>query len=58
MKQILVLLNGLNLPAIYVSEADPEGLKQVNATLPAGLPPGKVKLRLECAGNVSGPHGR
>jgi uncharacterized protein (TIGR03437 family) len=56
MKQVLVLLNGLNLPAIYVSEKpDDEGLRQVNATLPAGLPPGKVKLRLECAGNVSAP---
>lgn len=55
MKQILILLNGLNLPAIYVSEPDAEGLRQVNATLPAGLPPGKVKLRLECAGNVSAP---
>ena len=55
MKQILVLLNGLNLPAIYLSEPDAEGLRQVNATLPAGLLPGKVKLRLECAGNVSAP---
>jgi tRNA (mo5U34)-methyltransferase len=55
MKQILVLLNGLNLPAIYVSQPDAEGLRQVNATLPAGLPPGKVKLRLECAGRASAP---
>jgi SAM-dependent methyltransferase len=55
MKQILVLLNGLNLPAIYVSEPDAEGLRQVNATLPAGLRPGKFKLRLECAGNISAP---
>src|ERR1700722_11649961 len=55
MKRILVLLNGLNLPAIYLSEPDAQGLRQVNATLPAGLPPGKVKLRLECAGTVSPP---
>jgi len=55
LRQILVLLNGLNLPAIYVSELDAEGLRQVNATLPAGLPPGKVKLRLLCAGDVSAP---
>jgi uncharacterized protein (TIGR03437 family) len=53
MKDVLVLLNGLNLPAIYVSSADAEGLKQVNATLPAGLKPGKVKLRLQCAGDIS-----
>jgi tRNA (mo5U34)-methyltransferase len=56
MKDVLVLLNGLNLPAIYVSEKpDAEGLRQVNATLPAGLPPGKVKLRLECVGISSAP---
>jgi tRNA (mo5U34)-methyltransferase len=55
MKQILVLLNGLNLPAIYAGEPDAEGLRQVNATLPAGLPPGKATLRLECAGNTSAP---
>jgi len=54
-KQVLVLLNGMHLPAIYVSAADAQGLKQVNATLPSGLPPGKVKLRLECEGNVSAP---
>jgi tRNA (mo5U34)-methyltransferase len=55
MQQVLVLLNGINLPAVYVSAADAEGLKQVNATLPSGLPSGKVKLRLECAGNTSAP---
>jgi tRNA (mo5U34)-methyltransferase len=56
MRETLVLLNGLNLPAIYVSEKpDAEGQRQVNATLPAGLPPGKYRLRLECAGNISGP---
>jgi uncharacterized protein (TIGR03437 family) len=54
-RQVLVLLNGMHLPAIYVSAADAEGLKQVNATLPSGLPPGKVKLRLECAGDTSAP---
>jgi hypothetical protein len=55
MKDVLVLLNGLNLPAIYVSKADPDGQKQVNATLPAGLAPGKYKLRLECGGQTSAP---
>jgi tRNA (mo5U34)-methyltransferase len=56
MKEILVLLNGFNLPAIYVSEKpDAEGLRQVNATLPAGLPPGKYRLRLECVRSVSAP---
>ena len=55
MKGVLVLLNGMNLPAIYVSSVDAEGLKQVNATLPSGLPPGTFKLRLECAGDSSEP---
>jgi len=54
-KDVLVLLNGMNLPAIYVSATDAEGQKQVNATLPAGLPPGKYKLRLECSGRISAP---
>ena len=54
-KQLLVLLNGVNLPAIYVSATDAEGLKQVNATLPGGLRPGKFKLRLECGDEVSAP---
>jgi tRNA (mo5U34)-methyltransferase len=54
-KQVLVLLNGMNLPAIYVSTTDADGLKQVNATLPAGLPRGQAKLRLECDGRVSEP---
>jgi len=53
MKDVVVLLNGLNLPAIYVSSVDAEGLKQVNATLPAGLAPGKFKLRLQCADQIS-----
>ena len=48
-----MLLNGMNLPAIYVSTTDADGLKQVNATLPAGLQPGKYKLRLECSGRIS-----
>ncbi len=53
--QLLVLLNGMNLPAIYVSAANDEGVRQVNATLPSGLPPGTFKLRLECAGDTSAP---
>jgi tRNA (mo5U34)-methyltransferase len=54
-EQISVLLNEVHLPAVFVSETDPEGLKQVNALLPAGLRPGSVKLRLECAGHTSAP---
>jgi tRNA (mo5U34)-methyltransferase len=54
-KEVLVLLNGLNLPAIYISATDADGQKQVNATLPAGLRAGQVKLRIECAGDTSAP---
>jgi tRNA (mo5U34)-methyltransferase len=54
-KQVLVQLNGMNLPAIYVSVTDANGLKQVNATLPAGLQPGKFTLRLECVDQISAP---
>jgi tRNA (mo5U34)-methyltransferase len=54
-KQVLVLLNGMHLPAVYISETNADGLKQVNATLPAGLRPGQATLRLQCAGKTSAP---
>jgi len=53
--QASVLLNEVHLPAVFLSEADSKGLKQVNAMLPSGLRPGRVKLRLECAGAMSAP---
>ncbi len=37
---ITVRLGDRELPAVFLSEADPQGLRQVNAILPQGLPPG------------------
>ena len=37
---VRVRLNGADLPAVFVSSHDREGLSQVNALLPAGLRPG------------------
>jgi tRNA (mo5U34)-methyltransferase len=43
---VRVRLNGDDLPAIYVSSHDREGLTQVNALLPTGVPPGEAKVTL------------
>ncbi len=43
---VRVRLNGADLPAIYVSSHDREGLSQVNALLPAGLQPGPGSITL------------
>ncbi len=43
---VRVRLNGTDLPAIYVSTRDREGLSQVNALLPVGLAAGRVSLVL------------
>ena len=37
---VRVRLNGADLPAVFVSSHDREGLSQVNALLPAGMAPG------------------
>jgi hypothetical protein len=42
--EVCVRLNGTDLPAIYVSSHDREGLSQVNALLPAGLGPGRASI--------------
>jgi len=52
--QVCVLLEDVDLPAIFVSE-DREGWKQVNSMIPQGIRPGKACVRLECAGKVSAP---
>ena len=41
---VRVRLNGADLPAVFVSSHDREGLSQVNALLPAGLPPGPASI--------------
>jgi tRNA (mo5U34)-methyltransferase len=48
--EVRVRLNGSDLPAIYVSTHDREGLTQVNALLPAGMPAGRAGIGLEFAG--------
>jgi len=45
-RQVRVRLNGTDLPAVYVSNHDREGLSQVNALLPAGLAPGQGSITL------------
>jgi tRNA (mo5U34)-methyltransferase len=53
--EVRVRLNGADLPAIYVSTHDREGLTQVNALLPAGVPPGPAAVALVFGGNESAP---
>jgi hypothetical protein len=45
-EHVRVRLNGADLPAIYVSTQDREGLTQVNALLPAGVAPGSASIAL------------
>jgi tRNA (mo5U34)-methyltransferase len=52
-RDVRVRLNGTDLPAIYVSTHDREGLSQVNALLPAGLPPGRGSAEIVFGGTVS-----
>jgi tRNA (mo5U34)-methyltransferase len=50
---VRVRLNGTDLPAVFVSSRDREGLSQVNALLPAGLTPGPASVALVVGGNQS-----
>ena len=45
-----VYLGEKKLRAEYVSEPDPEGMRQINAALPADLAKGREACRVECAG--------
>jgi tRNA (mo5U34)-methyltransferase len=53
--QICVRLDPANLAAVFVSAAAPDGLKQINAMLPSGIPPGRTSLTLICKGAASAP---
>jgi len=44
--QVRVRLNGADLPAVFVSSHDREGMSQVNALLPAGMAPGRGSIVL------------
>ncbi len=52
-REVTVRLNGTDLPAIYVSGHDRDGLTQVNALLPSGLAPGRASLALAFEGRQS-----
>lgn len=51
--QIYVRLDPANLAAVFVSATAPDGLKQINAMLPSGIPPGRTSLTLICNGAAS-----
>ncbi|MGA2595007.1 MAG: DUF1698 domain-containing protein [Bryobacteraceae bacterium] len=52
---IKVRLGSEDLPVVFLSEADPEGLRQVNATLPSGAQPGAYSLSVGLGETVSAP---
>ncbi len=51
--QIGVRLDPANLAAVFLSTAAPGGLKQINAMLPTGIPPGRTSVTLICNGTAS-----
>ena len=53
--RIAVWLNGDELPAVFLSEPDPQGLRQVNAMLPTGAQPGEYSISASFGGIVSPP---
>ncbi len=53
--QIGIRLEPASLAAVFLSETDPNGLKQINAILPSGIPPGTTSLTLICKGVASEP---
>lgn len=53
-EDVFVWIDGRELPAVFVSEPDSAGLRQVNALLPSGLKPGAVHVNA-AAGNLVSP---
>jgi|SRR5579871_1205804 len=53
--QVSVRLEWANLSAIYVSEPDNNGARQINAMLPSGITLGKTRLCLACDGVACEP---
>ena len=43
---VKIAINGVYLPAIFISCPDTEGLRQVNAILPASLKPGEARVSI------------
>ena len=52
---VTVWLDGDDLPAVFLSEPDPQGLRQINAMLPSGAQPGEYSVSLGFGGAVSAP---
>jgi uncharacterized protein (TIGR03437 family) len=52
---VAVWLNGDDLPAVFLSEPDPQGLRQVNAMLPTGAQPGDYTVSAGFGDGVSAP---
>ncbi len=52
---ITVWLDGDDLPAIYLSQPDGQGLRQINAMLPSGAQPGDYAVSAGFGETVSAP---
>jgi len=52
---IAVWLAGDHLPAVFLSEADPQGLRQINAMLPAGTQPGDYSVSVSFGETAAAP---
>jgi hypothetical protein len=52
---VVVRINGRELPSVFISEPDSSGLRQVNALLPAGLAPGRVDINVAAGDSVTPP---
>lgn len=53
--EVCVRFDGYDLPSVYVSEEDTEGLRQVNALLPSGIAPGVVDVNVAAGRAVTPP---
>jgi hypothetical protein len=54
-EDVAIWLNGDELPAIFLSEPDPRGLRQINAMLPSGARPGEYSVAAGMGSAVSPP---
>jgi len=48
--QVTLRLDGTDLPAVWLSPADAQGLRQINVLLPVGIPPGRARVSLALDG--------
>ena len=52
---VAVWLDGDDLPCVFLSEPDPQGLRQINAMLPTGAQPGDCSVSASFRGTLSAP---